>query len=67
MSDRLLYWAKSEAEAAQMQANGWQVGQTAIFHHNAYAILLFREGLQDATVHYTQFPDMARPRGYGSP
>ena len=38
------YWAKSEAEARDMQALGWRVGQSAIVHHNAYAILLIWEG-----------------------
>ena len=38
------YWAKSEREAAELQALGWKVGQSAIFHHNAYAVLLVWEG-----------------------
>ncbi len=43
MTDKLLRWAKSEAEAAELQADGWTVAQAAIFHHNAYALLLVKE------------------------
>jgi len=41
---RHTFWAKSETQAAEMQALGWQVAQSAIFHHNAYALLLVWEG-----------------------
>ncbi len=41
---RHTFWAKTEEQAAEMQALGWQVGQDTFYHHNAYALLLVWEG-----------------------
>jgi hypothetical protein len=38
------FWAKSEREARDMQALGWQLGQEKVYHHNQYALLLVWQG-----------------------
>ncbi len=37
-----LRWARSEAEAIALQADGWRLASQFICHHHEYAILLVR-------------------------
>ena len=37
---RVLQWARTEAEAKRMQAEGWIVPEQAVTHHTRWSILL---------------------------
>lgn len=38
-----LRWARSEAEAIALQADGWTLARQRLCHHHEYAILLERK------------------------